>query len=361
MLFFKALELIAEFEEARRRADSERAAEAQSTVAIASMGHEEWKQACLRHALISNNKRTCGSTLSGIKKWVAFNRDALGDGNCGFPVTKQALLLWSCTFNTPGCFTNYLGYVKAACHLLGHDLDAFEEDALTRARVNITRSVNQGEAKTKRWIKHNLLLSAVYFAKENPEWLETAMWMVAGYAFLLRVPSECLPIVAGMGCGDNCELDVDSEYHAQMDRNEEAVTLKLQSRKNKTTPTEMKRTCWCKFCQVTCPVHALGEYLRSTPRGESVFPHVSDRSANRDMRKLLEAVGVIDAENYSTHDLRRGHTLDMAESGCSLAEILEAGGWCSKRFAVYINVETLESKAALAAKLDEFDDVADVD
>ena len=73
------------------------------------------------------------------------------------------------------------------------------------------------------------------------------------------------------------------------------------------------------------------------------------------------AVGVIDAENYTTHDLRRGHTMDMAESGCSLAKILEAGGWCSKRFAVYMNEEILENRAALAAKLDAFEDVVDAD
>ena len=117
IFLLKALKLIAEFEEARRRADSEPAVVEESDVTTVNMGHEEWKQACMRRAVISNNKRTSGSTLSGIKKWVSFNRDVLGDGNCAFPITEQALLLWSCTFKTPGCFTNYLGYVKAVCHL----------------------------------------------------------------------------------------------------------------------------------------------------------------------------------------------------------------------------------------------------
>ena len=188
------------------------------------------------------------------------------------------------------------------------------------------------------------------------------MLIIAAYAFMLRVPSECLPIVAGMGCGDCLESpkpDGGRAFHAEVTVNEDSIWLTLQSRKNNQNPSTLKRRCWCKSCKLTCPVHALGGYLKKIPKGPCAFPTVSDRAANRRLRKMLRLIGVSDAENYTTHCLRRGHTMDLAECGSTLSEILEADVWCSRRFALYVDVEKLKGSAALAAKLDEFDQTAD--
>ena len=335
----------------------------QADTATAVMDHEGWKQAGLRRALLGRNLSTKKSITAGVKKWAEFSRDFLGDGNCGFPVKRDNLVLWSSMFKNGATFSNNVGYVKSGCLLLGFDIDAFEKDVLKRVKVNVNNNVPKvAKPDTKRWIQHNLLLSVVHAATSDPSLRETAMWMVAAYAFMLRVPSECLPIVAGMGCGDcmePSEPDGGRAFHAEVTVNEESIWLTLQSRKNKSAPSTIKRHCWCRTCKLTCPVHALGGYLKGIPRGSCAFPTVTDRAANRRLRKILGLVGISDVENYTTHCLRRGHTMDMAEGGSSLSVILEAGGWCSKRFALYVDVEKLQGSAALAAKLDEFDMTAD--
>ena len=45
------------------------------------------------------------------------------------------------------------------------------------------------------------------------------------------------------------------------------------------------------------------------------------------MRALLRVAGVLEAGKYATHDMRRGHTQDMVDSGCALVDILLAGDW----------------------------------
>ena len=52
--------------------------------------------------------------------------------------------------------------------------------------------------------------------------------------------------------------------------------------------------------------------------GTKPFERVVPRKGNTHLRMLLHSVGVADAGEYRTHDLRRGHTKDMAEAGSSL-------------------------------------------
>ena len=59
------------------------------------------------------------------------------------------------------------------------------------------------------------------------------------------------------------------------------------------------------------------------------------------LRHLLGAVGVADAALYGTHDLRRGHALDLQLSKAPLWEILDAGGWRSPAFLKYVDLHRL--------------------
>ena len=45
------------------------------------------------------------------------------------------------------------------------------------------------------------------------------------------------------------------------------------------------------------------------------------------MRKLLHRLGTVNAREYRTHDLRRGHSKDMKDKGSRVTEILRAGEW----------------------------------
>ena len=108
--------------------------------------------------------------------------------------------------------------------------------------------------------------------------------------------------------------------------------------------------------------------------GSCLFPGVSPADALACLRILLVMTGVpqawhrmllcarhgsvlgpsvVQAEQYRTHGLRRGHALDLQKSGAPLWQILQAGEWRSPAFMDYLNVHDLERDAVIQAHCDE--------
>ena len=156
---------------------------------------------------------------------------------------------------------------------------------------------------------------------------------MTSYAFLLRVPSEAIPICAHSA--SNCNAPV-------MTVSEHELVLSLPKRKNRRTPSVLRRRCWCQQCEATCPVHVLGPYFRALAPGEQPFVKFRPCSALRELRALLEHLQVPDAHTYRTHDLRRGHAEDLRNNGATLGEILRAGEWKSPAFFTFLVQNQLE-------------------
>ncbi len=76
------------------------------------------------------------------------------------------------------------------------------------------------------------------------------------------------------------------------------------------------------FLKDTCPIHRLGAYLDSQEEGAPLFQGISAADALRTLRAILCALGVEGWDNYRTHDIRRGHALDLQLSGESMG-----GSW----------------------------------
>jgi hypothetical protein len=108
-------------------------------------------------------------------------------------------------------------------------------------------------------------------------------------------------------------------------------------------------------CQVTCPVHRVGPILAKLGHGQPLFSGITAAKALAGLRDLLGAVGVLEPNRYRTHDLRRGHALDLQLSGAPLWEILSAGDWRSPAFLDYLNRFALERDMVMQAHLDESD------
>ena len=60
------------------------------------------------------------------------------------------------------------------------------------------------------------------------------------------------------------------------------------------------------------------------------------------LRLLLKEIGVDKAASDGTHDLRRGHALDLQLAGAPVFAILEAGGWRSPAFLKYLDLHQLD-------------------
>ena len=100
----------------------------------------------------------------------------------------------------------------------------------------------------------------------------------------------------------------------------------------------------------------LGTAVRECKQGEELFPNITPNEALGTLRHLLGQTGVENHREYRTHDLRRGHALDLQLSHAPLYKILEAGEWKSPAFMSYLDVHKLERDAVIQAHLDESDE-----
>ena len=106
-------------------------------------------------------------------------------------------------------------------------------------------------------------------------------------------------------------------------------------------------------CQAACPVHRLGPILAKLGSGQKLFDGITPAKALSTLRHILSAIGLADALDFRTHDLRRGHALDLQLAGAPLHEILTAGDWASPAFMAYMNKYRLERDLVQQAHLQE--------
>ena len=125
---------------------------------------------------------------------------------------------------------------------------------------------------------------------------------------------------------------------------------------NKLHGSLLKRSCWCKRSPSTCPVHVLGKYVESMAHGCPLFRSINEYTAPSKLRQRLAKLGVARAQDYRTHDMRRGHAQDLLESGSSLREILSAGEWRSPAFLQYLDIEKMEHDMVVQAHMDDSED-----
>ena len=100
----------------------------------------------------------------------------------------------------------------------------------------------QGPPRKKRFVREETLVAlmehAIHEGNHN-----MAMLFLAGYAFMLRVPSELLPAVVGKD-GD-AERPLAIGAHSCMGVCGNEVVLRLSKRKNKVHGSVLRRQCWC--------------------------------------------------------------------------------------------------------------------
>ena len=177
------------------------------------------------------------------------------------------------------------------------------------------------------------------------------MLYLVSYCFLLRVPSEALPMARG-----SAGFDVPGQQQSVLSLEGDRVVLKLARRKNLPQGSVMYRSCWCNQCKLTCPVHVLWKFFVEFDIGEQPFKGISAGAALSMLRNLLEWMQIPGASGYRTHDMRRGHARDLQEGGASLFEILQAGQWRSPAFFTYLDVAELEHSAVVEAHMNESSD-----
>ena len=321
----------------------------------------QWLEEARVNAVLGSCKLSLKSLRSGFSCYAAFIRsaDPLGEA---IPPKLNMLLSWSTLFRSERTLANYLGYVKTACLLDGASVAVFESDALKRAKNSVAKS-QRFTKRPKLFIQRARVQGILEWCADKERYSLLGVLFLFAYAFLLRLPSEALPVTCGK-CSGPCAL-----Y-----REGDNLILDLERRKNRPSGSKLVRGCWCKESPATCPLHILGPILAGCDFGQRVFD-VSPARALGCLKEILRGMGVDQAADYRTHDLRRGHAQDLVEygmikshlhargcwssshvAGASLAVILSAGEWKSPAFLAYIDQAKLETDVVVAAHVDDSDD-----
>ena len=300
-----------------------------------------WLERARVAAIVGSCPKSHASVISGLRFWAFFAIRVLNLRGNLLPPTLEGLLAWSRLFRNKGTFCNYVSYVKLGCEVLGLSVDVFAHPSLARAKEAIKKR-RLVMPRQQTWIGHDVLVRLLILAADRPELNELAMIFLASYAFLLRVPSECLPMAAH-------EAPCNSEVPVFCIRGGEAV-LRLPFRKNRLFPTETVRSCWCKSCKSTCPVHVFGAFMRGLPAGARPFALFNPGQTLLALRELLCELGIEHAMLHRLHDFRRGHAEDLRRlPGTTLGDILDAGDWSSGAFKDYLDRRNLEKDRVAAA------------
>jgi hypothetical protein len=260
----------------------------------------KWTEGARAAAVLGSCPRTMMSVKSGVRNYMGYCEVALGSREAGFPPTIDVLLGWSHTHRCVGTFSNYLGHVASACLAIGIDCPSTSHPALCRAKQAIMKRM-VFESAEQQFVRHSLLRNMIRaIDKDGIETESFAMLCLFSYVFLLRVPSEALPVVRGSVDCDECAQSV-----LWLDGDE--LCLKLRRRKNKLKGSLLRRRCHCEVCGTTCPIHRLWKFFEPLPVGHQPFAGISANKALSRLRCVLKKLGMKDAEKFNTKSFRRGH------------------------------------------------------
>ena len=301
-----------------------------------SAARAAWLEESRVDAILGSCRRSLKSVRSGIMCWMSFMR-AMDPTAPFFPPQLAYLMAWSRMFRCARTFANYLGHVRTGCTVAGQSTAALDDPSLKRAKLSIAKA-NLFVQREKKFVRLEDVEAMLRVALDTGQYVRHAHLFLVAYAFLLRLPSEALPMMAG-DCGTQ----------ASMFMEDGKLVVKLRRRKNKPHGSRLVRSCWCKQHAATCPTCVLGPWLEAMDVGTPIFGGISAADALSALRALLVQVGVADAGAYRTHDMRRGHADDLRKSGAPLWQILAAGEWCSPAFLAYLNLHQLETDLVVQA------------
>ena len=286
-------------------------------------------------------KRKKMLALAGIRNWCEFAEIFFGSSALGFPPTVDAIVCWSHTFRNIGTFANYLGFLRSACLALDVDAPPCDTLIIRRAKGAIVKrqmwtpryvaacicalagcsrgSLDRHKLFLQRLIVSNLVLSP---GSQAGAFSFSILWLVS-YTFLLRVPSEAMPI-----CKCDSSVEHSEEHAALYIEHGRALCLRLKSRKNAPRGCVLKRYCTCseEYPDHMCPIHvAWDKYFAALESGAKPWAAHSPGYATTRLRSALQelqvhshlcapapawvcdATQVPNCALYGLHDLRRGH------------------------------------------------------
>ena len=210
----------------------------------------------------------------------------------------------------------------------------------------LKQAKREAEEKPKRGVDRETTKGLIELALREGDIRSAANYCIT-FAFLLRPPSE-LARMKWAERGPSAEENKEAgKKEVRIWWTKDVCSIWFKRRKCKKQALTITRYCWCGTCRVTCPVHALPNYLQTPMWGESVFPDADQGRVrmNRDLKRRCKTLGLQEPSEITMYSFRRGHAREIAEKGGSLGEVLRAGTWASSAFKAYQEMEHISRNA----------------
>ena len=239
------------------------------------------------------------------------------------------------------CFSNYVGYVRKACHYLEHPLSRG-----TPAVENVVAALKlegSGKFRFPNFARSDFI--ARIAAKETRDGPFAQLSFLA-FLYALRVPSEALVMKRAF-------VDDNLTGHAPMKSGiliglrglpgHECLAIRFKRRKNLPYGRILPRPCFCKIAAPSarrlCPVRAFWPSIASRVKcGQKLLPSFSAQSVNRAIKAVLKKPDAPYAESYTSHGYRLGATQELKERGCQWPIVASIGEWRILAFMSYIDI-----------------------
>ena len=153
-----------------------------------------WLAWARTEAIVGSCPASHKSMLSGLRCYLSFAHGVLKKQGQELPPSLDDLLAYSLMFRCHRTFCNYLGYLRTGCVLAGVSTSVFDDGAIRRAKTAIKKR-RKWHPRKKLFIQHDVVCDMVLHAGNVVK--DLVMLYLATYIFLLRLPSEALPMTKG--------------------------------------------------------------------------------------------------------------------------------------------------------------------
>ena len=307
---------------------------------------------------LTTQRKSLPSVASGLRCWHAFATSVLSyrETDTLPPKCARHIVSFVAIFQNPGTARNYVSYVRWACvfHRLSADWHDQELQMVLRGLDKDYMARNLGQLSNKPVLTETLVAQLVTLCDGLPACAELGDLFLASWQFLLRVPSEGIPLQ--WGTQDELHCLPEGRHSAFVVDDQHGLHLRLRARKHRPRGLLLVRPCCCKAGQlnVLCVGHRVRSRFAAAEAGSRVA-QISSKDALKKLQSFLFMLQVPGAERHTWKAFRAGKATFLVHQGFPLPHVLSAGEWSCQAVLRYVPEDHVKNAAFLQAVLDSDD------
>ena len=271
------------------------------------------------------------------------------------------MLAWSSFFGAGRSFKICVAHLDKARLLLGVGA-SWKSKAVAAAGYGLSKA--GGRSFSPRPAISRSQLCELVMSRSLQD--DLALIALIGWPFLLRIPSECLPL-RRQQAGEDLDSEERLARRAVIGLSGTKLVIKLDRRKHMAPGSRLVRACIfdeyardsleLHIPQLLRPARQLWPAIREkTPVGDTLFLGWNGKRALSGLRGFAAGRNWPRGGKLGTHSFRRGAARAILEAGGSFPQLLRSGQWRSSAYQLYLDLGHEEASAMASALVDGSDD-----